>query len=103
MTASTKRPPTTATPPGRASPPSFTVRNCAGSPDPGRRTPDEPRKEQQHRDQIEQALEDNRRERRRRIQPLTAREQVRPQHFADTARQQKRGGKADNRGLEGRC
>ena len=68
--------------------------------DAGRRGQHEPRKQQQHRDEVEQALEDDRRKRRRRVEALAARQQVRPDHFAGARRQQKPGGKADDRGPE---
>ena len=52
----------------------------------GRDRQHEPRKQQQHGDEVEEALEDDRRERRRCVEPLVPREQVRPDHFAGARR-----------------
>ena len=52
----------------------------------GRGRQHEPRKQQQHGDEVEEALEDDRRERRRRVEAFTAREQVRPNDFTGARR-----------------
>ena len=50
---------------------------------------DEARKEQQHRHEVEDALENDGGKRRCRIQVLAPREQVRAQHFSDSSRDQR--------------
>ena len=86
----------------RAAPPAFTVcvdrRVDAGHP--GVEEQDERAEEQQHGDEVEQAFEDNGREGRGDRQALAARQQIRPQHFADPRGQHGIGGKADDRGAE---
>ena len=58
------------------------------------------RQQQQHGDQVENPLDDDRRERRRGAQALASRQQVGPNHLAGPRRQHGRGCKPDHRGAE---
>ena len=93
-----------ATRPPASRPPILTSGYSAGSPesDAGSTSHHEHAEQQQHRHQIEQALENDRGEARRRRKPFAFRQQIRPQHFAGTRRQQKARREPDHRGLE-RC
>ena len=61
----------------------------------------EQREQQQHDQQVEQAFEDDGRERRRSAEPLAPGQHVRPNHFAGPGRQQETGRESDHRGAEG--
>ena len=69
-------------------PPSLTARTSVlDAPPCPDRTTDERRQQHQHRDQVEQPLHHDRRERRRRAQALLPRQQIRPDHVAGARRQ----------------
>ena len=57
---------------------------------------------QQHRDGIEEPLQDDGRKSRGRREMLAARQKVGPEHFSGAGRQQEAGGEADDRGFETR-
>ena len=59
--------------------------------------PDIQRQQREHGDQVEHALHDDGRERRRYLQPFLPRQQIRPQHVAGAGRQHAERRKPDDR------